>query len=60
MAICRLLGSAKDPFMGVHPFGLEPDVFKLRHLAVSVIGNEPDLGQAKRMAVWSAFLLRGF
>jgi len=53
MAICRLLSLAKDPIIGVPAFrnGLEPDVSKLRHLAVSVIGNEPDLGQAKWLAV---------
>ena len=62
MAIFRLLSFAKDPIMGVPAFrnGLEPDVSKLRHLAVSVIGNEPDLGQAKRMAKRPFFLLRGF
>ena len=41
MAICRLLSLAKEPIMGVPAFrnGLEPDVSKLLHLAVTVIGN---------------------
>ena len=61
MVICRLLSLAKDPIMGMPAFRneLEPDVSKLRHLAVSVIGNEPDLGHAKRPVVCPAFLLTG-
>ncbi len=62
MVICRLLRITKDPFMGIPAFrnGLKSDVSNLRHVPVSVIGNEPDLWQAKRLTVWLAFLLRYF
>ena len=62
MVSCRRLRFTKDLFIDVPTFwsGLKPDVSKLRHVPVSVIGKEHDLCQAKRLAKWPAFLLRSF